>query len=277
MRRNHPPAPPAPEPWNPDEWPDPQPLDSPTEATELDTPAVITGRSNGDDIDDIPTVPLAAEDGQPSVEPWVSEPRRAEVLSATPDSTSGPTPRRRSHRSTILIGVAAVVALAAIGLAAVLALGDVGGEGEGRGDHAMLTEPTMSSAPASSAVAPDCPTAVTGAVTTGRDAGDQSSGPGVIKAFQYAYYVRRSGAAARALATPTARVGKAEDMQGFIDALPPRTRHCLKITSQGKGLYGVELSEIPPGGGAPTVYRQNVQTTEADGKTWIVSIEPVDS
>ena len=42
-----------------------------------------------------------------------------------------------------------------------------------------------------------------------------------------------------------------------------------------KGLYTVELTETAPGGGAPTVFRKRVQTTTADGKSWIVSIEAI--
>lgn len=117
----------------------------------------------------------------------------------------------------------------------------------------------------------DCPEGVDGPVTTGNDSGDQESGPGVIKAFDYAYYVDRSGERARTVATPTG-VGSTKELQASIDALPADTGHCLRITDRGNGLYAVQLTETRPGE-QPIVYPQLIQTVEADGKTWIASIK----
>ncbi|WP_249146204.1 hypothetical protein [Gordonia sp. SCSIO 19800] len=121
------------------------------------------------------------------------------------------------------------------------------------------------------AVDDDCPEGVDGPVTTGNDSGDQESGPGVIKAFDYAYYVDRSGERARAVATPTG-VGSTQALQASIDGLPPDTGHCLRITDRGNGLYAVQLTETRPGE-QPIVYPQLIQTVQADGKTWIASIK----
>lgn len=278
MRRDRTPTPPAPEPWNPDQWPAPEPAAEP-EPTQLPDMAPAAD----DELTDIPTVTLPAA-AAPAEEPWAADitprPIPTSAPGAEPPAAGIEAGRaregRRAQRSALIVGACAVVIVVVVGVIAALVLG-LGRHSAGDAGPAMLATPTPS-APASGApAAADCPSTVNGPVTTGRDAGDQNSGPGVIKAFQYDYYVRRDAAAAHALTTPTARVGKAEDMQGFINALPPKTRHCLTITDQGKGVYGVELSEIPPGGGAPTVYKQNVQTTEADGKTWIVSIDPVDN
>ena len=141
--------------------------------------------------------------------------------------------------------------------------------------QALTSTPQPSTTTGAAAGDADCPSTVRGNVTTGRDPGDQSSGAGVVKAFDYAYYVRRDAVAARALGTPAARMGSAQQMQPFIDKRIPGTRHCLSITNEGKGLYTVELTETAPGGGAPTVFRKRVQTTTADGKSWIVSIEAI--
>ncbi|UZF59282.1 hypothetical protein LH935_28260 (plasmid) [Gordonia polyisoprenivorans] len=296
MRRDRTPTPPAPEPWNPDQWPAPEPandagVDTPVEPTD---PADTTSAGE-DDFTHIQSFTLPATNA-PAEEPPAapatrSWPRRrrgktdgpkifGSALSGSPVPNTPEADRaregRRAQRSALIVGACALVIVVGAVVIIALILG-LGRHSADNSSPAMLATPTPT-APASGApAAADCPSTVNGPVTTGRDAGDQNSGPGVIKAFQYDYYVRRDAAAAHALTTPTARVGKAEDMQGFINALPPKTRHCLTITDQGKGVYGVELSEIPPGGGAPTVYKQNVQTTEADGKTWIVSIDPVDN
>lgn len=283
MRRDRTPTPPAPEPWNPDQWPDPEPV---AEPTPLADPALTDMASPTEEVTDIPTVPPppATVTDASANEPWTTGLPTAPIPATVPGSEASTAPADtgraregwRARRSAVIVGVCAVVIVAVVAVIGALVLG-LGRHSADNNGPAMLATPTPSASASDAPAATDCPSTVNGPVTTGRDAGDQNSGPGVIKAFQYDYYVRRDGTAARALATPTARVGKAEDMQGFINALPPKTRHCLKITDQGKGVYGVELSEIPPGGGAATVYKQNVQTTEADGKTWIVSIDPVDN
>lgn len=117
-----------------------------------------------------------------------------------------------------------------------------------------------------------CPASVNGAVTTGAGAGDQSSGPNVIKAFNYAYYVDKSAQKAKAVTTPNA-VAAVDVMQKFIDQRGVGTSHCLSITDQGNNTYGVTLTETPPNGGAPIVYQQTISTVQAGGKYWITSIK----
>lgn len=120
----------------------------------------------------------------------------------------------------------------------------------------------------------DCPSAVNGPVTTGRDAGGTDSGPNAIKAFEYGYYVKRSAAAARAVVTPNARVGSEQAIQASIDKVDPQTTYCTKITDRGFGQWGLELTETPPRGGAPEIGYQLIQTSVVDGKTLIVAITP---
>lgn len=127
-------------------------------------------------------------------------------------------------------------------------------------------------APATAAAA-DCPTRTQGPVSTGRDAGGTGNGVDVIKAFEHAYYVERSGAKARALVTPSAKFSTAEQLQASIDSsIDPQTLHCVSITDRGTGLYAVQLTETPPRGETPVTYHQLIQTTTDQGRTWIVSI-----
>ena len=145
--------------------------------------------------------------------------------------------------------------------------------GGGTSEQAAPQDPVevLDDVGATAASEDDCPESVDGAVTTGNDAGDQHSGPGVIKAFDYAYYVDRSGERARALAVPNG-VGSTQALQASIDALPTDTAHCLHISDRGSGLYAVKLAETRPGE-QPIVYPQLIQTVQAAGTTWIASIK----
>ena len=164
----------------------------------------------------------------------------------------------------LLIGAVVVVVL---GVGAVLAL-------TGDDDQPTPTDAfTIPSQAATHAADADCPSSSTGDVTTGRDSGGTDSGPNVIKAFEHAYYVTRSGADARAFAAPTAQIGTAEQIQTGIDSIDEGTLYCTTITDRGAGLYALELTEIRLRGEAPVTYHQLVQTTSSDGRTWIVSIK----
>ena len=176
--------------------------------------------------------------------------------------------RRSVVVASVLVAVAAVVVMAGFAVS-----GGGGGDEKPAGEGIAI--PPASSAvtsPPANADA-DCPNKTDGPVTTGRDAGGTDSGPGVIKAFDYAYYVDRSGEKARSLVTPTGKTGTAQQIQAGIDRVDPKTLHCLKITDKGAGLYAVELSEIAPRGGETNVFHQLVQTSTDAGRTWIVSIE----
>ncbi|QXF84373.1 hypothetical protein HBA53_25150 (plasmid) [Rhodococcus pyridinivorans] len=102
------------------------------------------------------------------------------------------------------------------------------------------------------------------------DRGDQRSGPGVIAAFNYAYYNRRDAAAARALATPTSTVTPAPQLQTFIDKLPQGTNYCLRTVELSDGVFLVDLSVMRPD---MPVERgtQTVTTAKIDGR-WYVDV-----
>lgn len=99
--------------------------------------------------------------------------------------------------------------------------------------------------------------------------GDQRSGDGVIAAWNHAYYTQRSGAAARALATPNSSVVPADQLQGFIDAVPVGTTYCLSTKALTEDIYLMDLSELRPGGAQRIT--QTVTTKKIDGK-WFVDV-----
>lgn len=176
---------------------------------------------------------------------------------------------RRGRRIAIATGFIGI--FAAVVVVGVMAL--FGGSSDSPSPTAIPAQntPAVSAAPTPPADA-DCPNRTDGAVTTGRDAGNTTSGAGVIKAFDFAYYVTRSGSAVRATATATANLGTPETIQATIDSLPAGTTHCLRIEDKGAGLYAVTLTQQAPGTGAPTVYQQQIQTAVINGRTLIAAI-----
>ena len=212
-----------------------------------------------------------------------SEPQRFPMDYATPavqpvGSGARPAPRRRSKRGYVIAAALLACVLVVAGIGALLAFG---GGGPGNSPTTDIPQATPQStvsvgapaAPVAPAQDADCPNRSEDGVSTGRDPGGTTSGPAVIKAFEHAYYVERNGAKARSYGTELARMGTAASMQAFIDTqLPPGTTYCTRITDRGAGLFSLELSEIPPGGGEPLLIRQLVQTAEVEGRTLITAI-----
>lgn len=215
------------------------------------------------------------EDSEPAPQPPMPEPVAPSSVEPTADPVTGlQRTRPRGPRLAIAgIAAAAVVVAVAITLAIVLGHNKTtrSAAPQPRQTPTVATTTTIGPTTASQV---GCQATTTGPVTIGNDPGGTSGGDQVIKAFDYAYYVTRSGDAARAVVAPDAKVGTAQEIQGGIDKLDPRTRHCLKITERSAGLYGVELTEIPPDGQSPVVIYQQIQTKDANGRTWIESIIP---
>ncbi|WP_067656715.1 hypothetical protein [Nocardia harenae] len=175
-------------------------------------------------------------------------------------------PDSRRRRAFVVLGVAVLLlVLAAVGVVYLL------GSGGGGGGSAPVVPSAMqfSSAggPAAECTASRTPTEVRGA---GR--GGAMSGPDAILAFQYAYYVDRSGSSARQLVAPGAAVSPAEVIQRGIDSIPAGTTHCVRITEVGDNRYSVEVTEQRPGGVPASYSRQTVTTAEIGGRTLITGI-----
>ncbi|MDV6211886.1 hypothetical protein R3Q08_26860 [Rhodococcus erythropolis] len=129
------------------------------------------------------------------------------------------------------------------------------------------TAPTLDVTPPAPASAPTTETDATACRT---DPGDEKSGPGVIAAFEHAYYVTRSGAAVRALTTPDTSLPTTEKIQAGIDTVPTGTSHCVRITPIAAGIYSVALSEMRPGQ-PPAQFPQTITAKEFDGR-WFVDV-----
>lgn len=225
----------------------------------------------GDDWAPVPAVPPAPP------EPYTGR----DLSSAAPANEPG---RRKRTGRRIAVGALAVAAVAAVGVT---------------GTHYLRNSDTTTEKPAAAAVpatstsanpstpADDCPDSTAGGIVRGDGPGDQQSGPGVIKAWNHAYYSERSGAAAKSVTTPGA-VADANVIQQYIDKIPADTHYCLLIepdaptVANGPNRFRVTLTEIPPVEKGqdlqpvPTVIPQTIETIQVGGKTWITAIRKRD-
>ncbi|WP_439033299.1 hypothetical protein [Gordonia terrae] len=257
--------------------PRPRPATTPTGPVQVPTggAAEVPGGGHGFDAPQArpeptqaPRPPRPKPAGKRSAGPHVPRPPRSAPAPAEHDAGRAGRLGQvwANHRRPILVIAGAVLALA-------VAAGLLAGGLFSSGDSTAPTDPVEAMAtpdPTSDAV--ECPTRTEGATTTGRDPGNQTSGANVIKAFDYAYYTWRSGTAARAMVSSDGKVAPAIQIQSAIDVLDQDLRYCLSITDRGRGVYGVELTEIPPIG-EPRVINQKITTTEIGGKFWIAAIE----
>ncbi|EME18513.1 hypothetical protein, partial [Rhodococcus triatomae] len=186
---------------------------------------------------------------------------------AAPDGRAG---ARRTPTKLALAGGIGVLAVAVIGTT----VWSNSGDGEQPADTAVATtaspdedtlpildlpDPTPTTTAASSEVDDTCRA----------DRGDQNSGAGVIAAFNHAYYAQRNAAAARALATPNSTIVPADQLQPFIDAVPPGTNYCVAITPLSGTAYAVDLTELRPEGAQRIP--QTITTKKVDGR-WFIDV-----
>ena len=180
-------------------------------------------------------------------------------------------PSKRDSRSPRLRYVAALIVVVALLGWFVLHLlsGDDESAQESIADETDTSEtaPTLDVTPPAPASAPATETDPAACRT---DPGDQKSGPGVIAAFEHAYYVTRSGTAVRELTTPDASLPAKEEIQAGINTVPTGTTHCVRITPIAAGIYSVALTEMRPGQ-PPAQFPQTITAKELDGR-WFVDV-----
>ncbi|MEV0365381.1 hypothetical protein [Nocardia fusca] len=179
---------------------------------------------------------------------------------------------RRRRTAVVLLAAVVLLGIAAAVVLYLLAPGTPGATGPGAApDEGAGLRFTAASAGADPGAAA-CPAEQTAQVVRGAGPGGTNSGPDSVLRFQYAYYVQRSGAAARAAVAPDAPVSSAEVIQTGIDSVAPGTAHCVEIVTVADGRYTVEVTEFRPGGEPATYSRQTVTTAVIDGRTLITGI-----
>lgn len=103
----------------------------------------------------------------------------------------------------------------------------------------------------------------------GNGPGGRDTGPAVIQAFEYAYYVERDGTAVADL-----MVLPGNDIQSFIDAVPVGTEHCVSVLpTEDPNRWSVDvLLKFPPVGDEG-IHQQWITTLPTDGGLKIANVE----
>ncbi|MGW4482090.1 hypothetical protein [Rhodococcus triatomae] len=190
------------------------------------------------------------------------------------DGGAGPTKRSRSSAPFIGLGVAAVSVFAA---GAVVAF--TGNDGDtpvpplptSAASASAHADATSEAAEADAAAPTWCTATTAPDRTVGNGPGGRDTGPTVIQAFEHAYYVQRSAAAAASLMVLPRPV---TEIQSFIDAVPAGTEHCVTILpTPDPNRWSVDiLLRIPPVG-SEGIHKQWITTTPADGGLKIATVE----
>lgn len=195
-----------------------------------------------------------------------------------PRPQGGDTDSRNDRMLAVLVVVGVLIAVGSI-VWAVLP----GSPPEQRADQPPVEQATVTPAPttlapeAAAVATPGCEQRNSADVVSGTQPGGTTDGPSAILAFEHAYYVLRSGAAARAVVTPDSAVPDAAQIQRGIDQVPVGTRYCVHITkaqppsTDGLTRWEVRLTQQYPDE-EPKTFLQSIATRSHTGKTLIESI-----
>ncbi|MFC8045930.1 hypothetical protein [Nocardia sp. NPDC057353] len=176
-------------------------------------------------------------------------------------SAERPAPAKPRVRRSLVVGLVAVAGSLAT---AAVVLTYTAAATNPRQPVAAITDPILGGGPGCE------PTRENGLVR-GNGLGSTETGPEAVLAFQHAYYVTRSGTAARAVTTPDAAVSSVEVIDAGIASVPPNTQHCVLITQMADGRFDVVITEARPDGAVRT-YRQFVTVTVWEGRVVIAAI-----
>ncbi|NLG56399.1 MAG: hypothetical protein GX542_12275 [Rhodococcus sp.] len=150
-----------------------------------------------------------------------------------PKPAAPPKPPSHLGRNIAIIGGGLVVCAGLIG-AVVIGLSK-------SGDSEEVAQPAntpVTEAPAQPAIDENwCEPTNSGNVAVGNGPGGTASGPDVIFAFHYAYYVERDGIKAAEYGYPG--IYNADELQAAADQEPP-AEYCLTITEQEPNVYTLE-------------------------------------
>lgn len=183
------------------------------------------------------------------------------MLTPGPSPAAQPAPPKPRVRRSLVVGLVAVAGSLAT---AAVVLTYTAAATNPRQPVAAITDPILGGGPGCE------PTRENGLVR-GNGLGSTDTGPEAVLAFQHAYYVTRSGTAARAVTTPDAAVSSVEVIDAGIASVPPNTQHCVLITQMADGRFDVVITESRPDGAVRT-YRQFVTVTVWEGRVVIAAI-----
>lgn len=186
--------------------------------------------------------------------------------------------KKRNKSQAAIIGVAAVVAIIVVGLVGAIVVSAQSKEPEAP----TLTLPESAASTATTSTSPTLPTtsAPPARPANGEvvgvpipfgpdDPGNQNGGAAVIAAYDYAYYVKRSGPEAMALYAPGAQP-PVDEAQNAIDANPIGTKHSLVITPVVVGQEYDVLLKITWPGTPEQEFPQKFFVTYSNGKYFLL-------
>ncbi|MEH6624362.1 MAG: hypothetical protein V7738_16515 [Dietzia maris] len=137
-----------------------------------------------------------------------------------------------------------------------------------QGERETLPEPSIAADPAAA-----CKETTSADLVTGDGRGDRDSGPGVILAFEHAYYVERDAKKMIALTSDDSRIRNAEALQEGIDSNPESLTHCVRVAAtEDDAVWLVEITQTAEDA-EPETITQRITTTEEDGQWSVVKIE----
>lgn len=212
-----------------------------------------------------PSTASPDSDRNVSVASTTTPPPPASCGAAGDDNGNG-----RGKRNVPMLAGVAVAAVSVISAAVVLA---VNGEDADTPVPPLPAPTTAVAAPTTAApAAPQWCTPVTEPDrTVGNDSGGRDTGPAVIQAFEYAYYVERSG---EAVADLMVMPSPTSEIQGWIDAVPAGTEHCVTVLpTEDPNRWSVDVLLKMPPVGSEGIHRQWITTAPGDGGLKIATVE----
>ncbi|MDH6284447.1 hypothetical protein [Prescottella agglutinans] len=212
-----------------------------------------------------PEKPEKAEKAETAKSEQPQEPEQSEKREG---ATSG------GRRPLLIGGVAvALIAIASAATVIVIGGGDTATEGTPKpaAVAAATTSATSTTSTAPEAAAPAwCADSTADGRSVGRGPGGTSDGPGVIRAFDHAYYVERSGARVASLMVAPNAV---PEIQKFIDGVPLGSEHCVTIASTpDPNVFNVDLLLRTPGA-SEGVIRQRITVAPSPEGFKIAKVE----
>ncbi|MFE4462860.1 hypothetical protein ACFROC_36360, partial [Nocardia tengchongensis] len=176
------------------------------------------------------------------------------------------------------VAVIAIAAAAALGGAAVAAI-VLTGSGAGRGTNTarpyavITTAPTISSATTTTAPPPFCTPGVVGNTIITNLAGGRASGPGVIAAYEHAFFADRDAKKALDVTDRGSGLPAESGLAQGIAAVPAGAPWCVSITDLGANVFETTVKYLPATGAQPVLWLLHITVTANHGTYTIVRVE----
>jgi len=192
--------------------------------------------------------------------------KRAKAAPPNPDSRTAAVDRSRRRWT---VGLAAAGVAVAVGFGFLVAAPGV--EDPAPASLAASAAPTTTAQPVGGPSVDSCPASSEAGLERGAGPGSQTSGAGVVFAFQHAYWVARDAGAVWAVTAPDAALPPPAEVQRGIDSIPLGSTHCLAVMQLSDGRFGVELAWRAPDG-VLSVERQVVSVAQVGGRFVVAGV-----